>query len=249
MGTNYTSVITSPTIFGPVATKLGHFETRLSTIIKEIKAFNPLAYNSISEFIHGFKQLREDIKKDMSQLSTTFTTAQASLNASVSAGSASGAALAMKVIVQFFLEVADFVKCIEKIGRIIADLVILVTTLITKIAELSALLVKLAVNAVMAYLKELANDVVTVIADIKNTIVSWVQTSIFDPMALAAKRNIKSTQQLIDARKQALTNAGEDPRAISIDPQILAWKESINFEEAIIKELADLGLASGNFII
>lgn len=249
MSWNVESVISSPTIFGPIAEKLDNFSDKLNIIITELDAFNPAAYTSIKEFVHHFKAVKSDIKRDMSQLATTFKTAQSALNASCAAGSASGAALAMEVIVRFLLEVKDFAKCIIKVGEIISRLAGIIRVIVFKVAQLTKLLVKLAMDAIMKYLEELKANVLVLINDIKTTIVSWVQTDVFDPMLKGAKQNIASLQEKINARKQQLTAAGKDATSIKVDPQILAWQESISLEQALIKELADLGLSSGMFIV
>lgn len=249
MSWNVGSVISSPTIFGPIAEKLDNFSDKLNIIITELDAFNPAAYTSIKEFVHHFKAVKSDIKRDMSQLATTFKTAQSALNASCAAGSASGAALAMEVIVRFLLEVKDFAKCIAKVGEIISRLAGIIRVIVFKVAQLTKLLVKLAMDAIMKYLEELKANVLVLINEVKTTIVSWVQTHAFDPMVKKAKQNILNLQTSISARTEALTNSGADATSIKIDPQILAWKESISLEQAVIKELADLGLASGMFVV
>lgn len=249
MSWNVESVISSPTIFGPVAEKLGYFSDKLNIINTELSAFDPAAYTSIKEFVHHFKLVKSDIERDMSQLATTFKTAQSALNASCAAGSASGTALAMEVIVRFSMEVKDFAECIAKVGEITSRLANMIRILMVKIAQLTTLLVKLAMDAVLKYLEELKTAVMSLINDIKSSIVSWVQTHTFDPMVKTAKQNIISLQEKINTRKQALTSSGKDATSIKVDPQILAWEESISLEQAVIKEIADLGLSSGMFIV
>ncbi len=249
MSWNVGSVISSPTIFGPIAEKLDVFSDKLKVISTELDAFNPAAYTSIKEFVHHFKAVKSDIKRDMSQLATTFKTAQSALNASVAAKSPSGAALAMEVIVRFLLEVKDFAKCIIKVGEIVSKLAGIIMVISIKLAQLAKLLVKLAMEAIMKYLEELKANVLALIKDIKANIVSWVQTHAFDPIVKKAKQNILSLQEAINSRTDALTKSGVDATKIKIDPQILAWKESIFLEQAVIKEIADLGLSSGMYIV
>ena len=189
MAYNPSSVITNPTIFGPFAEKLDYFAQQLNLITNTLNAFDPSAYNSLRDFVQGFKGMKSDLKKDMSQLSNTFETTQAALHASIAAKSPSGAALAMKGIVRFLLEVKDFVKCITKITEIIGKLVGLIKTLAIKVAQLTALLVKLAMDTVLKYLNELKVAITAIISDIKSAITAWVQTHIFDPAVKKTKQN------------------------------------------------------------
>jgi hypothetical protein len=240
------SSMSTPTIFGPLANELGYMADKLGIITSEMENFNPSAYNSIKDFIHEFKRMREEIAKQMGQLKTTYTTAQAAMNAAASAGSASGVALALQVIIYFIKEVMDFAKCIAKMGEIIGQLVNFVRLLVIKVAQLAKLLIKLAIDTVMAYLNELNQSVLTVINEVKTTIVSWVQTHAFDPIVKKSKESIASYELLISSRSQQLHEAGKDP---NMDGQILEWKAQIKIEKAVINEIADLGLSSGMYIV
>lgn len=230
------------TVFGPLKKKLGAANTRLASINKDLSEFNPQAYNSMKDFVFNFNTLKEDIQVEITNLWNNLDISTGLLQTAIAAKSSGGVAIAVKKIKWLMKEIIDGVQCIILIGKIVTAISNSIRLIVVKIAELTKLLVRLAMEAVAKYLAQIKSNVLSKVNEVKAAIVSNVCKKISDSKMVAVKMITLKTNELIVARKKELASFGKDALTIEQDPQIKAWEDTIATNQGWLRELADHSL-------